>query len=292
MIPPALQDEIEKSLAGKFNFQYSILNSQPVGGGCINNTHKLETNRGNFFLKWNDKKRFPKMFVAEAKGLSLLRSTNTLYISEVILEGEAYEQSFLILEWLDPRKRQPGFWKNFGVQLATLHQHTEKDFGHDHDNYIGSLPQCNNQHVLWTEFFIRQRLEPQLKLAIDSGKLPLQVIDKSSSLFRKLAELVPDEKPSLLHGDLWNGNYMIAPDGFACLIDPAVYYGHREMDLSMTKLFGGFDADFYTSYHDQFPLKKNFESRVDVHNLYPLLVHVNLFGGGYIQQVKSILSRF
>lgn len=292
MISPGLQDDIEKALSGKFNLQYSILNSQSIGGGCINNTHKLETNRGNFFLKWNDKKRFPKMFVAEAKGLSLLRSTNTLYIPEVILEGEASEQSYLILEWLKPGKRQPGFWKNFGEQLATLHQHTEKNFGLDHDNYIGSLPQCNNQHVLWTEFFIRQRLEPQLKLAVDSGKLTYQLINKSTNLFRKMQELIPEEKPSLLHGDLWNGNYMITPVGFACLIDPAVYYGHREMDLSMTKLFGGFDPDFYTLYHEHYPLEKGFESRVDIHNLYPLLVHVNLFGGGYIQQVKSILSGY
>ena len=292
MIPPELQNEIEKSLSGKFNFQYSIVNSQSVGGGCINHTHTLETNRGKFFLKWNDKKRFPKMFQAEARGLSLLRSTNTLYIPEVVLVVEASEQSCLILEWIDPGKREKHFWKNFGEQLATLHQHTEMNFGLDHDNYIGSLPQCNEQQVLWPDFFIRQRLEPQLKLAVDSGKLSLQLMNNSANLFRKLPELIPAEKPSLLHGDLWNGNYMIASNGFACLIDPAVYYGHREMDLAMTKLFGGFDSDFYSSYHEHYPLEKGFESRVDIHNLYPLLVHVNLFGGGYVQQVNSILSRF
>jgi fructosamine-3-kinase len=107
-----------------------------------------------------------------------------------------------------------------------------------------------------------------------------------------LQDIFPTEKPSLLHGDLWNGNVLVAEDGMGCLIDPAVYYGHREMYLSMTNLFGGFDRQFYDSYNDQFPLEKNFESRIDIYNLYPLLVHVNLFGGGYVGQVQSILSKF
>lgn len=292
MIPSTLQEEIEKTLSKKFNLPLSISSVQSVGGGCINHAHKLKTSHGNFFLKWNNRQSFPKMFEAEAKGLSLLRSTTTLFIPDVILCGEDSENSFLLLEWVDPGKRQTNFWRDFGEKLALLHQHTSDYFGLDHDNYIGSLPQKNSQHTSWSDFFIHQRLEPQLKLAVDSGKLTKQLIANLSTLHKALPEILPVEKPSLIHGDLWNGNFMVAPDGFACLADPAVYYGHREMDIAMTRLFGGYDPEFYRSYDDTFPLQKNTASRVDIHNLYPLLVHVNLFGGGYVQQVGSILSRF
>lgn len=292
MIPSNVQEEIEKSLAEKFNLQFSILDSQSIGGGCINHAHQLKTNHGNFFLKWNDAKSFPTMFESEAKGLSLLRATNTLFIPEISSVGEDAENSFLLLEWIEPGKKQKNFRKDFGKNLALLHQHTSEYFGLDHDNYIGSLSQKNKPHASWTEFFIQQRLEPQVKLAVDAGKLSNQFITKLSNLYNALPEILPEENPSLLHGDLWNGNFMVAPNGFACLMDPAVYYGHREMDLAMTRLFGGFDPEFYQSYHETFPLEKNAPSRVDIYNLYPLLVHVNLFGGGYVQQVKSILSRF
>jgi protein-ribulosamine 3-kinase len=292
MIPPDLQAAVEEKLSGIFSSHFSILKNQPVGGGCINHAHKLETNHVNFFLKWNDASAYPKMFEAEAKGLSELRSAKALYIPDVVLSGEANGKSFLILEWIEPGKRKNNFWNDFGEKLALIHQHTSTNFGLDHDNYIGSLNQSNRQHTSWTEFFIHERLEPQLKLAIDNNKLSNHQITHSSNLFNRLHEIIPEEKPSLLHGDLWNGNFMIGKDGSACLIDPAVYYGHREMDLAMTKLFGGFDSAFYQSYNETFPLEKNFETRIDIHNLYPLLVHVNLFGGGYIQQVNSILSRF
>ena len=168
----------------------------------------------------------------------------------------------------------------------------EISFGLDHDNYIGSLPQSNHQHTSWVEFFIEERLEKQIALAKNSGALNNSTIQQFNNLFKRLKEIIPEEKPSLLHGDLWNGNYMLAADGCACLIDAAVYYDHREMDLAMTRLFGGFPEEFYESYHETFPLSSGFEERVDIHNLYPLLVHVNLFGGSYISQVKSVLSRF
>ena len=292
MIPPVLQEEIERSLVEKFKIPYSVLKIQPVGGGCINNAHKLETKHGSFFLKWNDAKHFPKMFNAEAAGLTLLRSTNTIYIPEVIVESEAAEKSFLILEWIEPEKKQKKFWVDFGKKLALLHLHTSNYFGLEYDNYIGSFHQSNKQGSSWIDFFFSERIEPLLKRAIDQHKLSNRLIIKSAGLFKTLPEILPEENPSLLHGDLWPGNYLVGPDGFSCLIDPAVYFGHREMDLAMTRLFGGFDLEFYRSYDETFPLEKNWKSRVDIHNLYPLLVHVNLFGGGYAQEVNSILSRF
>jgi fructosamine-3-kinase len=140
------------------------------------------------------------------------------------------------------------------------------------------------------DFFIEERLEKQLKLALSSGKM----INSDADLFQRLysrLDIIPIEAPSLLHGDLWSGNFMTNADGMPCLIDPAVYFGHREMDLAMTKLFGGFDDEFYEAYNESFPLAAGFEERIDIHNLYPLMVHVNLFGGGYVQQVRGILKK-
>lgn len=286
MIPQSLINIIERKLGT------NVTRFSSVSGGSINHTFKLETSGKNYFLKYNDSKRFPGMFEAEAKGLQLLHSTNTVYIPEVLATAEAEGKSFLLLEWVEAGKRGKDFWKNFGAQLAKLHRNSSGKIGLDHNNYIGSLPQSNRQHSTWNSFFIQERLEPQLKLAITHQKLAHQLIGKLANLEKQLADIIPDEAPALLHGDLWSGNYITVLDGSACLVDPAVYYGHREMDLSMSRLFGGFDPEFYESYHEHFPLEKDFGMRIDVHNLYPLLVHVNLFGGSYIQQVNNILSKF
>lgn len=292
MISPAFKNEIENILSEKLKGDAVISGLQSVGGGCINNAFKLSTNLGPFFIKWNDADRYPEMFESEAKGLQLLHESNSVYIPEVIANGKFENTSFLILEWVEAGKRPKTFWQDFGSTLARLHESTSQNFGLDHDNYIGSLPQSNKQHKTWIDFFISERIEPQLSLANKSGVINSSLLKKFDNLFHKLPQIIPEEKPSLLHGDLWNGNFMTAPDGTVCLIDPAVYYGHREMDLAMTKLFGGFDREFYESCHQAHPLTKGFDSRVDIHNLYPLLVHVNLFGGGYVQLVNSILNKF
>ena len=286
MLPQHIRNLIEHSLG------FHINNTIQISGGSINRAIKIVTEAKPLFLKWNDANLFPGMFDAEAKGLQLLRSTNTFFIPEVIFTDTADGKSFLILEWIESGVKIKNFWNDFGLRLAKLHRHTSKNFGLDHNNYIGSLQQSNVQHSSWINFFINERLTPQLKRAVDSGKLPDRLIKQLANLSKQLPEIIPKEKPSLLHGDLWNGNFMTAHNGSACLVDPAVYYGHREMDLAMTKLFGGFDREFYEAYNDQFPLEKDFDSRVDIYNLYPLLVHVNLFGGGYVQQVQSILSEF
>lgn len=180
------------------------------------------------------------------------------------------------------------FWKTLGEQLAQLHHHSHKSFGLDHNNYIGSLVQLNEPLSSWIEFFIHRRLEPQLRLL----NPPPRVIKQFEQLYAKLPQLMPDEKPALLHGDLWSGNLITNAHGLPCLIDPAVYFGHREAELALTRLFGGFPNDFYEAYTDTSPLPSGFEDRVDLYNLYPLLVHANLFGGGYTDQALSIVARF
>jgi protein-ribulosamine 3-kinase len=184
------------------------------------------------------------------------------------------------------------FWAQTGRGLAQLHQHSAGEFGLDHDNYIGSLNQYNQKETDWVEFFVNQRLQNQLRMCSDHGHADAGLLRMFDRLFPKLEQYFPHEPPALLHGDLWSGNYLCGNKGAAYLVDPAVYYGHREMDLAMSLLFGGFDREMYHAYHEVFPLENGWKERVDLCNLYPLLVHVNLFGGSYISQVRAILKRF
>ena len=234
------------------------------------------------------------MLEAEAKGLKLLKEANEIKVPEVISWKIIRDTQYLILEFIESSSMEKHFWYNFGKSLAKLHKHPSADgkFGLDHDNYIGSLPQSNKQHNSWTEFFILERLEQQIKMARDAGKIGNGISQRFQKLFSQLEKIFPIEKPSLLHGDLWSGNYMVGNSGEPVIIDPAVYFGHHEMDIAMTKLFGGFDSEFYFAYHEEFPLEKDWQKRTDICNLYPLMVHVNLFGGSYATQVENILKSF
>lgn len=263
-----------------------------AGGGCISNGGKVTTGNGTFFLKWNDALRYPGMFEAEARGLQLLFSAKAIRVPEVIGTSTGKRFQCLLLQHIGQATRTSDFWDRLGLQLSNLHRIEDPHFGLDHNNYIGSLPQYNPLATSWTEFFIEHRLRQQLQKAIDYSNAPWKWTSVFETLFAKLSSLIPDEKPALLHGDLWNGNMLVDENGQPCLIDPAVYYGHREVDLAMTKLFGGFQQRFYDAYHESFPLAPGFDDRVDLFNLYPLLVHVNLFGGSYIHSVDAILKRF
>jgi len=290
MIPVEVIKEVEHRISADAGMKSVIKQSTAVTGGCINYCFHLDTSSGEFFLKYNDAAAYPKMFDAEAKGLQLLHAANALRVPAVHFHGEASGFSFLLLEWIDGDRRIKNFWEDFGRSIAKLHSVKNQEFGLDHDNYIGSLAQSNKKHSDWKSFFISERIQPQLKLAHKKGLIDKALIKQFEGLFNRFDEIIPKEQPSLLHGDLWNGNFLVGNSGKAALIDPAVYFGHREMDLSMTKLFGGFDNAFYDAYEEEFPLQKNFQSRFGIHNLYPLLVHVNLFGGGYVQQVKAVLG--
>jgi fructosamine-3-kinase len=155
---------------------------------------------------------------------------------------------------------------------------------------MGSLPQSNKKHTTWNEFFVEERLKKQVSLAGDYFSFSDHAA--FDRLYKRLDALLPVEPPALLHGDLWGGNYMISPAGKACLIDPAVYYGHREVDISMTTLFGGFDEHFYFSYEEEYPLEKGWRERLDIFKLYPLLIHLNLFGSGYLGSILNTIRRF
>jgi protein-ribulosamine 3-kinase len=263
-----------------------------AGGGCINQGGKLKTTIGSFFVKWNDDKKFPGMFEAEGKGLQLLYRQNAMRIPKVIGHGKNDGHQFLLLEFIEQKSRSKNFWEQLGQRLASLHQCSSDLFGLDHSNYIGSLRQYNHTNSNWINFFIEQRLEVQVNLAINNGAAPASWAKKFETLYVRLPSLIASEKPSLIHGDLWSGNLITDDKGEPCLIDPAIYFGNREADLAMTRLFGGFSGEFYSAYEEAFPLPPGAERRVDLYNLYPLLVHVNLFGGSYVHSVENILRAF
>ncbi|TVQ06447.1 MAG: ketosamine-3-kinase [Bacteroidetes bacterium] len=269
-----------------------IISTRTLSGGDINQAAKVETGEGLWFAKWNSADAFPGMFEAEAKGLELLRRAGEVFVPAVVGFGEMQNESMLVLEYVDSKRENPGFWHDFGRSLAAMHKHTEAYFGLDHHNYIGSLPQYNHKHDSWVDFFISCRLEEQIKMARNKGRIDKSTINQFERLYARLNDFFPQEKPSLLHGDLWSGNFMTSHKGDACIIDPAVYYGHRLMDLGMTKLFGGFSPELYDAYHNEFPLESNWREAIEIANLYPLMVHVNLFGGGYMGSVSSVLRKF
>ncbi|MCB9233661.1 MAG: fructosamine kinase family protein [Bacteroidia bacterium] len=291
MIPTEVTIEVERRLSQVWGRAVKVQGSRPVSGGCIHHGCRLETNLGLFFLKYNYARALPN-FEAEARGLGILREKSPLFVPRALFTGNTPGHAFALIEFIETAPRKADFFGDFGRQLALQHQVTEVKYGLDHDNFIGSLEQRNAPTESWVDFFIGQRLQPQLALARDRGLISREINQQFERLFSRLQDLMPAEPPSLLHGDLWSGNFMTGPDGTAAIFDPAVYYGHREAEIAFTQLFGGFPPDFYQAYHETWPLQSGWQQRVDLFNLYPILVHVNLFGVGYVSQVTEILRHF
>ncbi len=270
----------------------TIRDAIPLYGGSVNDAFRLATDAGPFFLKTNTADRFPSLFVSEERGLGILRRAGVLRVPEVIAQGELDGTTFLLMEHIAQAEEDRGFQHRFGRSLAQLHRHTRGTFGLDHDNFIGLLPQKNTAHADWADFMVLCRLDPLVQLARDNQRINPGDVLRFERLYRRLPELFPAEPPALLHGDLWKNNYLASTTGEPVLIDPAVYYGHREMDLAMTRLFGGFDREFHTAYQEEAPLAPGWEDRVDLCNLYPVLVHLNLFGGSYANRLGALLRRY
>lgn len=286
MISVAIRQHIEQKMDSH------IEDLRSVSGGSINRAAEIRLSDGtNCFLKWNVGAD-SDMFTKEEKGLKLLASADTgLRIPDIYGAGESRDGTgFLIQEFISEGKPQPGSAEKFGRSLAALHQHRKQQFGLDYDNYIGRLPQSNHPREKWVDFFIEERIEPQLRMAVDAQKISSVTISHFESLYQNLPDIFPDESPGLLHGDLWGGNYFYDTGGRATIFDPAVYYGHREIELAFTHLFGGFSNSFYRAYEECYPPEPGFSERKDIYNLYPLLVHTNLFGAGYARQVEGIVK--
>ncbi len=269
---------------------FQLHRATPVSGGDIHQSYCLEDRDGaRYFVKLNGAQQ-QAMFSAEAAGLATLAATHTLRVPQVIAQGCAAGHSFLVLEHLLLGGR--GAERQLGAQLAALHRATAGHFGFPADNFIGATPQPNHWHEDWITFWREQRLGWQLRLAARNG-----CYDRLQTLGTRLMENLPAffdgyaPRPSLLHGDLWSGNHGFLPDGTPVIFDPAAYYGDRECDLAMTELFGGYGVDFYAGYHAAWPLHAGYAKRRELYNLYHILNHANLFGGGYARQAEGMLHR-
>ena len=262
-----------------------------VGGGSINQAYRLPGDPHPVFLKLNDPSALPA-FEAEAEGLEALAASGGVAVPGVLDLGRAGDTAYLALEWVELGNRTPAAQRRLGRGLAIQHRATARTFGWHRHNTIGSTPQRNTPSDDWLDFYRTERLEFQLELAQRNG-LPGRTLEQGRQLAGRLAPFFAGYRPvaSLLHGDLWSGNWGADAGGTPYIFDPAVYHGDREADLAMTRLFGGFGADFYAAYQEQWPLARGWEQRVDLYNLYHLLNHFNLFGAGYLGQVAASLSR-
>jgi protein-ribulosamine 3-kinase len=288
-----LSNEIKQHIAHAVNASSAALSFTATGGGSISNAYIVySNNKSSFFCKLNSSSRFPDLFNKEKNGLDAISKAKIIRTPKVVLVDKVGDTELILMELIQAGQRTNTFWKQFGEQLAVLHRVTEREFGFDEDNYIGSLHQSNNKAPDWISFFINERLEPQIELGSRNMLLQNKHIDQFHRMYNRLASIFPVEPPSLLHGDLWSGNFLCDSEHQPVLIDPAVYFGNRNMDLAMTTLFGGFDRTFYEAYNHHFAFGPNYNEQWELCNLYPLLVHLNLFGSNYLGSISSIISRF
>ena len=286
--------EMIRSLLGE---ETQVETMRPVAGGDINDAYAVTLADGRrLFLKENARRNIG-FFRAEETGLEAIRQTETIRVPKVFGSGVAGDRACLVMELLEPAPAGKGYWEHFGRELAAMHRADtsrwvrDGRFGFAGDNYIGAGEQINTGRDSWISFFRECRLQAQFRKAehyFDRGgrRQMLSLLDHLD------AYLTEPAHPSLLHGDLWGGNFVTGPDGYAWLIDPAVYVGHAEADLAMTELFGGFAPAFYDAYREAGHIEPGYADRRDLYNLYHLLNHLNLFGGGYYGSVMRIVRRY
>lgn len=289
-----LSRAIETHLAARGEAAH-LVDASPVGGGCINDARIAELSDGRrLFVKTNSASLL-EMFERETEGLEALAAVGALRVPRDAFAGTAGGQAFLVMEAIPLGRKGPAFFERFGRAFAELHRRGRGErFGFAHDNFIGSTPQPNTWTDDGAEFWRRHRLGHQLELARRGGRSSAELDRLGERLLARLGDHLdlPGEPPCLLHGDLWGGNYLVDDAGDPVLIDPACYYGHREADLAMTQLFGGFDPRFYAAYEEAWPLPPGSGERLEIFKLYHLLNHLNLFGGSYRGSCLQILRRF
>ncbi len=269
-----------------------ISSAVSVSGGDISEAVKIEMKDGLFFCKYQKGQSGYAMLKAEKEGLEAISATGCVRTPEVLSLGQLDNGGYLVLEYIESRPPSEKDMAIFGEQLAQLHSTNDTDFGWDSDNFIGSLPQPNARRKDWAAFYALQRLIPQFRMARNKGLLETKDIPGETSLEARLRDLCSPSPPSLIHGDLWGGNYMISLNGEACLIDPSASYSHPGMDLAMSRLFGGFSLSFYRAYESESQNEMPDREEIELYQLYYLLVHLNLFGATYAASVRNILRRY
>jgi len=273
------------------NILFSIDGIKEVGGGCINSAFVISNDQHRYFVKTNAPSNL-ELFVSEAVGLEELAHANAIRSPRPICWGDTGNRCFIAMEYVQFGRSSVDAQKLLGRQLAQLHQVTKAQFGWESDNFIGSTPQPNRWHTDWLGFFASNRLSYQLKLAADHRNQGA-LLSRGERLLARLDDFYKgyQPRPSLLHGDLWSGNYGMDADGQPVIFDPAIYYGDRETDLAMTELFGGFSSEFYDAYQEQWPLDPGYAIRKSLYQLYHVLNHANLFGGGYFSQAENMIEQ-
>ena len=269
--------------------QFAIEQRRSVSGGCINQGYAITGNSTTYFLKLNQASQV-EMFAAEALGLKEMLATQTIRVPRPVCWGVANSSSYIVMEWLEFRSGNSQAWSEMGRQLAAMHAYKGATrFGWEQNNTIGSTPQINTWTENWADFFAEHRIGYQLQLAQRRGgnfREPEQVVTAVRDYLHSR-----NPEPSLVHGDLWSGNVAITQDGEPVILDPATYYGDREVDIAMTELFGGFPAAFYRGYNQVWQLDEGYQERKTLYNLYHILNHFNLFGGGYGSQANRMLQQ-
>lgn len=262
-----------------------------VSGGDINEAYYVNTQFEQYFVKYN--RNIPKgFFQKEFRGLERIRETKAISVPKVFYVFENEREGILVMEWIEGVKKSHTE-EELGWGVARLHQTTTEKFGFDEDSFIGKLPQPNQWYDHWIDYYRECRLLPQMKLAEKLGRMPTYRKQRLTKVMESLDKWLPSEcQPSLLHGDLWGGNWLIGPNGTPYLIDPSVFYGHYEFELAFTELFGGFSDTFYRSYQEIQQMSFEYEERKPLYQLYYLLVHLNLFGEMYGPSVDRILTRY
>lgn len=264
----------------------------PVHGGDINEAFLVTAGDQEFFIKYHCGSYAADMFQKEVMGLELINKAVPGFAPQTKSIFSQCDHSILIMEYLETSSNGKSCGSDLGSQLAKMHRYQSDYYGLETENFIGSLIQKNDRAESISVFMTQSRLLPQLMMASNKGYLIPSEVPSSSHIERIINGIVPEEKPCLVHGDLWGGNYLCTINNKAMIIDPAVAYGHREMDIAMSRLFGGFDIDFYNTYNDTYPLENGWENRIDLFQLYYLLVHLNLFGTSYKDSVMRILNKY
>ena len=269
-----------------------VQRSRPLSGGDTSSIYQIELESTTVIAKTNSASGTPDLLKAEQLGLAALAQHGIVATPKVQLYEQHTSGELLIMEYVPAGEKTTKALRAFGQQMARLHQISIPTFGWEHANYIGKLPQSNSAHPNWPQFYAHERLQPQLRLAIDAGLLSVQDAPTAERTEEVCNNFLGLPRASPLHGDLWAGNYLIDQSGKAYIIDPSFYYGHAEIDLAMSRLFGGFGPSFYEGYHEIIPLQAGAEDRRDIYQLYYLLVHLNMFGRSYLSSVQHILNRY
>ncbi len=264
-----------------------------VQGGDISEAFILEWKKELFFVKYNTSLYAKDMFEKETRALISINGICPGSVPKPIKVLHAKGKgAIIVMEYISKSPGSAQSEKKLAVNLSELHWFTSNHFGYEEDNYIGLLPQSNQTHDNYISFYLHERVIPQTRMAAIKRLVPEFWAEKLSQSESLLQSIIPKEEPSFLHGDLWSGNVLHGKNGNAYFIDPAVYFGHREADIAMTMLFGGFSSEFYRMYQQSYPMEKEWRSRMDIHQLYYLLVHLNLFGSSYFHRVNSIMTAY